>query len=89
MVNCRLLDAVPDILQKLRRYFAWIVDAMPDVAFERICCVEILILSLFYVQTEVTNLLCVHSGRPARCSVRTEVAKVLRVDSKGHATHIV
>jgi len=62
---------------------------MPDVAFERICCVEKIILSLFYVSTEVTNLLCVHSRRPARGGVRTMAAYVLHVDSRRHARSIV
>jgi len=56
---------------------------MPDVAFERTCCVEKILLSLFYVPTEVTNLLCVDSRRHARRSVRMEVAIVLGVESRG------
>jgi len=58
---------------------------MPDVAFKRICYVEIIILSHFYIPMEVTNLLYTYSGCSARCSVRTEVGRELYMDSRCHA----
>jgi len=48
---------------------------MPDVAFEWTYCVEKIILSLFFFPTEVTNLLCMHSRRHARHSVRTHLLR--------------
>jgi len=44
--------------------------------------VETILISLFYVPTEVTNLLCVDSRYYARRSVRMEVVIVLGMDSR-------
>jgi len=46
---------------------------MLDVVFEWTCYVEKILLSLFYVPTEVTNLLYVDSRHPTGCSVPTEL----------------
>jgi len=75
--------------RKLRRFSTWIVDAMLNVAFERTCCVETILISLFYVLTEVTNLLCMDRRCHAKYSVRTEFAIVLGVDSRQSAGHSV
>jgi len=50
---------------------------------------EKILLSLFYIPTEVTNLLWVDSRRHAKRSVRTEVAKILCVNSRCHARRSV
>jgi len=48
---------------------------MPDVAFEWACCMEKIILSLFYIPTEVTNLLCVDSRYPAKYSIKRKLRR--------------
>ena len=82
-----IVDAPSNIVfeRKLRRFSAWIIEALPDVVFEWTSCVEKILLSLFYVPAEVTNILCVDSRHHAKHNVRTEVAKVLCVNSRRHA----
>ena len=48
---------------------------------------EIIILSHFYILTEVTNLLCACSGYPVRRSIQIEVARELCLDSRCHTRH--
>jgi len=50
---------------------------------------EKILISLFYVPTEVTNLLCVDSRCHTRRSIQTEVAIVLGVDSRHPAGHSI
>jgi len=48
----------------------WVIDiSNMDVAFEQTCCVETILILLFYIPMEVTNLLCVDS----RCHTRRSV----------------
>jgi len=68
-----IVAAMPDLAseRKLRSFSAWIVDAIPDIAFEWTCFVEKILLSLFDILTEVTNLHYVDSRHSAECRVPT------------------